>query len=298
MKRSALVLFSLRNIILFAPSVLEKYLPQTLFTDSSYKGSGALARVKKAPLVMLLTLMLFFAFTETLSSYGSATNPIVEIISVEVGKTTFSTWNSTFYFYKNEVLSVKATVRNNDNVSRTATIYLNAIDELDQPFGIYIGNVTLLANETMVIYGPIYIPMWAFSGYSRVTAIAKTLPENTYCLEKTSNFYLSVGAASYLKLQTSAPEEGGFNVTASVDGNSGLAPATVQVDPGLHALTVQTITYGWVSGVLYKYAFSYWEDGLTSASRTINAPMSMNQTMTAYYSSEPYPVQPSRRAGR
>jgi len=241
----------------------------------------------------LLLLMLLFMIAEISPSY-SVTIPIVEVISVETGKTTFNTWNSSSYFYKNGALCAKVTVRNNDDVSRTATIYVNAFDELSQPFGNYVGNVTLLANETKIIYTRIYVPTWAYSGNGRVTAFAITLPEGTFCPEKTSFFYLSKGKASYLRLETSGLD--GFNVSVWIDGDSGLTPTTVQLDPGFHALKIQAISPEWVEGVLYKYAFSVWENGSTSVFRGINVSMSMNQTIMAYYISQPWPLQPYHRA--
>lgn len=242
---------------------------------------------------ILLFLIVFGAFGEIHPSSCSATYPIVEIISVQSGKMTFGTWRPDSSYYHNEFISVRIVVRNNEGTNRTAIIYANAFDNLDQPLDTYSGIVTLSGNETKIIYCSLYVPRWAFSGGGRVTATAKTLPEDTFCPEKTDAFYLFPGKASYLTVRTSTTSgEGASDVSIWIDEYYGFAPVTVQLDPGVHTVRIETVFDGCYGEVFYAYTFKHWENCSLSSSRTINILTSTNQTWTAYYRMRPWLFQP------
>jgi hypothetical protein len=145
------------------------------------------------------------------SFYSAATTGIVEVTSVETGRGNNETWRPYYYFFHDENMSVKVTATNNAANPKTATIYVGLIDDINQTFGIHNQNFTFSAGETRSIYFLVYIPKWALSGSGcRATSTAKSLPEGSYCSEKTDNFQLlsiePIHDLALVGLSFSAPE--------------------------------------------------------------------------------------------
>jgi hypothetical protein len=239
--------------------------------------------MKKFFWAVVVVLIATVAFVAAGPFYCFATCYGVEVVSAEPGRMIGGTWKPNTYFYHNEEMSVKVTAKNNEGVEKTATIYVNTFDYLNQPLGLYIKNVTFAAGETKIIYAPLYIPKWAISGVGRVTATAKTLPEGTFCPQKTGNFYVRPGNACYLTVQTFTTDGAqifGFGVW--VDSDFCLSPATVPLAPNSHTVKAQARYGSFEESGYYIYDFDHWEDGSTSNSRMVNLPQNTNKTITAY----------------
>jgi hypothetical protein len=129
---------------------------------------------------------------------------IVEIASVETGRIVGETWSPSDYFLHEEEISVKVTAINSEATNKTATIYVNAYDDLNQPFDLHATNATFLAGEAKTLYIPIYIQKWAFSGSNCcVKATAKTLPEGIFCPTVVKAFNLLPGDIGIVTLTAS-----------------------------------------------------------------------------------------------
>jgi len=129
--------------------------------------------------------------TSDFSFADVTTEAIVEITSLETGRGYDEVWKSYYYFFHEEEMVAKITARNGANETKIATLYVNAFDDIGQFFYSHSENVTFSAEETKIIYLPIYIQKWSFSGNQcAITSIAKTLPEGAYCPEKTTGFFL------------------------------------------------------------------------------------------------------------
>jgi hypothetical protein len=125
-------------------------------------------------------------------SYADATTEsIVEIISFETGRGYEEDWKPYYYFFHEEDMVAKMTARNGANVTRTATFYVSASDDLGQFFYSFSENFTFSADEIKIIYLLIHIQNWPLSGNQcAITSIAKTLPEGAYCPEIKLGFFL------------------------------------------------------------------------------------------------------------
>lgn len=125
-------------------------------------------------------------------SFANATiESIVEVVSIETGRGHEEDWKSYYYFFHEEEMVAKMTARNGANVTKIATLYVSAFDDLGQFFYSYSENVTFSADEIKMIYLPIHVQDWPLSGNQcAITSIAKTLPEGAYCPEKTMGFFL------------------------------------------------------------------------------------------------------------
>ena len=125
-------------------------------------------------------------------SFANATaESVVEVISIETGRGYEEDWRSYYYFFHEEEMVAKMTARNGANVTKTATFYVGAFDDLGQFFYSYSEDFTFSAEEIKMIYLPIYVQDWLLSGNQcAITSIAKTLPEGAYCPEKTMGFFL------------------------------------------------------------------------------------------------------------
>lgn len=237
---------------------------------------------------LLLFVVLCGAFATVYPLYCSATEPIVEVISVEAGIMMFGTWSPEYNHCHNEMMSVETLVKNNDAIARTAIIYVNAFDDLNTPLGIYTEVVTFSGNETKTIYCPIYIPKWARSGNCHVTSTAKTLPDGVFCPEKTGAFCLLPGEAFYLTVQaltTSGRQVS--NAGSWIDGGYCLSTVTVQLNPGNHTIRMEYGFSGCDGEVFCTFTFKCWEDGSLSNPRVIDMPSSSNRTIAAYYRIHP-----------
>jgi hypothetical protein len=234
-----------------------------------------------------LVLIALIVVTEANVFYCFAADYKVEVASVETGRMIGGTWRSSYYFFHTEEMSAKVAVRNNDSSSRTATIYVNAFDGLNQPFSLYVTNTTLSAGETKVLYMPAYIPKWAASGnncYIKVTA--KTLPEGLFSPENDKDFGLLSGIPSYLIVNAfSNRGTQACNANAWVDGDPLVYPTPVAVPlvSGTHSLKMQAKFFCFENGVEYTYEFHNWGDGSISNLRTVSLSPAMNMTVTAYY---------------
>jgi hypothetical protein len=233
---------------------------------------------------LVLMVLVFVAEFSVFSCF--AANYAVEITSVETGRTIGGMWRSNYYFFHTEEVSVEVTARNNDGIARSATIYVNALDDLNTPFKLCTTNVTLVAGEAKTLYIPIYIPKWAASGSNcHIKVTAKAWPEGLFCPEKANDFCLLPGVPSYLAV-------GAFSVHGDthlcsfciwVDGDFYQSPVAVPLAAGLHVLNVESRHGGFENGVYYIYEFSHWDDGSTSNSRIVSVSQAINSTVTAYY---------------
>ena len=229
-------------------------------------------------LTMVTNTSMFYCF--------AAADYVVEVISVENGRIIGGTWRPAYYFFHTEEMSVKVTVKNNDASARTATIYVNAFDDLSHPFKLYVTNITLSAEETRILYAPIYVPKWAVSGGNgHIEVTAKTWPERIFCPEKADDFYLLPGIPSYLTVGTFSVNNDMqlYGLSIWVDGDFYLSPVTVPLATGSHDLKVESRYGGFENGVYYTYKFSRWDDGSILNSRTISVSQAVNSTVTAYY---------------
>lgn len=210
----------------------------------------------------------------------------VEIMSVETGRTIGGMWRSNYYFFHTEQISVKVTAKNNNGTAKNATIYVNALDDLNTPFKLYTTNVILVAGEARTLYIPIYIPKWAASGSNcHIKVTAKIWPEGLFCPEKADDFCLLPGVPSYLAVGTFSVHNDTrlYSLSMWVDSDFYLSPVTVPLAAGSHVLKVESRHGDFENGVYYIYEFSHWDDGSTSNSRVVSVSQAVNRTVTAYY---------------